>query len=175
MLLALRVVAAVGLLVDAYLHLDLAGQYDAVTSGTVSQGDLFRLEAGAAALAAVLVVALRRRVTDLFALSVAVGGVIAVLLYRYVDVGPIGPIPSMYEPVWYAEKSLSLAVEAIAALAAVVALVLGARQAKHRNVDRHDNREGGRQPSGADDGKRDDGSSEQHDLDQQTPRVGQTP
>jgi hypothetical protein len=152
MLLALRLLAAVGLLVDAYIHLDLAGQYDAVTSGTISQGDLFRVEAGAAALAAVLVVALRRRVTDLFALSVAAGGVVAVLLYRYVDIGAIGPIPPMYEPIWYAEKSLSLAVEAVAAVALLAVLVLSLRQAKNRDVRDNEHREGNRQQRVADRG-----------------------
>jgi len=145
MKLTLRVLVAVALLVDAYIHLDLAGQYDPVTSGTISQGDLFRIEAAAAALAAVLVLALRRRVTDLFALSVALGGVVAVVLYRYVEVGPIGPLPSMYEPVWYAEKALSLVAGSVAAAAAVAALVLGVRQPEHRDVGQQDGRERDRQ------------------------------
>ena len=145
MKLALRILVAAGLVVDAYIHLDLAGQYDAVTSGSISQGDLFRVEAAAAALAALLVVALRRRVTDLFALSVALGGVVAVLLYRYVEVGPIGPLPSMYEPVWYAEKTLSLVAETVAAVAAAAVLVLGVRQPEHRDVGHQDDREGERE------------------------------
>lgn len=128
MKLALRALVAAGLLVDAYIHVDLASQYDPVTSDSISQGDLFRVEAGAALLAAVLVIALRRRASDLFALAVAAGGVVAVLLYRYVEVGPIGPLPSMYEPIWYAEKSLSLVAEAVAAVAAgVVAVVSSGR------------------------------------------------
>jgi hypothetical protein len=130
MQLALRAIVALGLLVDAYIHADLASQYDPVTSATISQGDLFRIEAVAALLAAVLVVALLRRATDLFALSVAAGGVIAVLLYRYVEVGPIGPLPSMYEPVWYAEKTLSLVAGSVAAAAAVVAVVSSGRSAR---------------------------------------------
>jgi hypothetical protein len=145
MSLALRFLAAVGLVVDAVIHLRLAGQYDPVTSGTISQGGLFRLEAVAAILAAVLMVAMRRRATDLFALSVAAGGVVAVLLYRYVEVGAIGPIPSMYEPIWYAEKTLSLAAQVVAAAAAAAVLVLSARQAKHGGVRDDDGREHGRQ------------------------------
>jgi hypothetical protein len=138
---ALRAIVALGLLVDAYIHVDLADQYDAVRSATISQGDLFRVEAGAALLAAVLVIAVRRRASDLFALSVALGGVVAVLLYRYVEVGAIGPLPSMYEPIWYAEKTLSLVAEAIAAAAAFVVLVLGVGQAKHSGVDHEGHRE----------------------------------
>jgi hypothetical protein len=40
-----------------------------------------------------------------------------VLLYRYVDVGAIGPVPNMYEPVWYAEKLRSLYAEAAVVVA----------------------------------------------------------
>jgi energy-converting hydrogenase Eha subunit C len=116
----LRVLVAAGLAVDAYVHIDLASGYDSVTSGSVSQGDLFRVEAAAAALAAIAVLLVRRRISDLVALLVALGGVVAVVLYRYVDVGAIGPLPSMYEPLWYGEKTLSLVAEAIASVAALV-------------------------------------------------------
>lgn len=129
---ALRALVAVGLLVDAYIHFDLAEQYDAIKTDTISQGALFRIEAAAALVAAVLVVALRRRVTDLFALSVAAGGVVAVLLYRYVDVGAIGPIPSMYEPLWYTDKTISLVAESVAALAAIAAIVIAGRASRGR-------------------------------------------
>ncbi len=141
MKLALRAIVALGLLVNAYIHVDLASQYDAVTSGTISQGGLFRIEAGAGLLAALLVLALRRRASDLFALAVAAGGIFAVLLYRYVEIGPIGPLPSMYEPIWYAEKTLSLVAQAFAAAAAFTVLVLGMRGSKHRGVDHEGDRE----------------------------------
>ena len=145
MKLALRAIVALGLLANAYIHFDLATTYDAVTSDTISQGDLFRIEAAAALLAALLVVALRRRASDLFALAVAAGGLFAVVLYRYVDVGPIGPLPSMYEPIWYTEKTLSLVAQAIAAAAAVTLLVLGMRQPKNGDVDHEHHREDARQ------------------------------
>ena len=35
----------------------------------------------------------------------------AVLLYRYVNVPMLGPLPAMYEPVWFLEKSLSAVAE----------------------------------------------------------------
>jgi len=128
----LRALVAVGLLVDAYIHFDLAEQYDAIKTDTLSQGALFRIEAAAALLAAGLVVALRRRASDLFALSVAAGGVVAVLLYRYVDVGAIGPIPSMYEPLWYTDKTISLIAQLVAVVAAAAAMVLAGRTARDR-------------------------------------------
>ena len=42
----------------------------------------------------------------------------------WVDVGKVGPLPNMYEPYWYGEKTLSLVAEAIAAVAAAILLVL---------------------------------------------------
>lgn len=112
----LRWLAAAGLAVDAYVHADLAEGYDAVVN-SVSQGDLFRIEAALAALAALLLVVWPRRSTIAFAFLVAAGGLAALLLYRYVDVGPLGPLPNMYEPVWFTSKQVAAVAEAVAALA----------------------------------------------------------
>ncbi|MGW1750759.1 hypothetical protein ACWCRD_35145 [Streptomyces sp. NPDC002092] len=123
----LRLITAAGLAVDAYVHADLAATYDPVTR-TISQGDLFRVEAGAAALAAVLLVLFGRRpLVWAFALLVAAAGLAAVLVYHYVDVGTVGPLPNMYEPVWYPEKTLSAVAEAAATLTAAAGLLLARR------------------------------------------------
>src|SRR5690349_23867060 len=111
----LIVVVVAGLAVDAYVHFDLASGYAAVRSSTLSQADLFRAEGVAAVVAAAALVARPRRYTAAFAFLVAAGGTAAVLVYRYVDVGAHGPLPDMYEPVWYPEKTLSAWAEAIAA------------------------------------------------------------
>lgn len=123
----LRLLTAAGLAVDAYAHADLAATYDPVAK-TISQGDLFRIEAGAAALAALLVILFGTRpLVWAFALLVAAAGVAAVLLYRYVDVGAVGPLPNMYEPVWYPEKTASVVAEAGAMLTAAAGLLLACR------------------------------------------------
>jgi hypothetical protein len=109
--LALAVVAAAGLAYDAKVHLHLAGGYDAI-GDAVTQGALFRVEAVAALLAALVVLVSDRRLAWAAAGLTGAAGVAAVLLYRYVDVGAIGPIPNMYEPAWYAEKLHSLYAEA---------------------------------------------------------------
>jgi len=127
--LVLRLVVAAGLAVDAYVHFDLAAPYDSVHA-RISQGTLFRIEAVAAVVAAVLVIAVRRWITDLFAFIVAIGGFAAVVLYRYVDVGAIGPFGDMYEPRWYAEKTLSAVAELVAALAALPLVVFPQRRAQ---------------------------------------------
>jgi hypothetical protein len=51
----------------------------------------------------------------------------SVVLYRYVDVPAIGPIPSMYEPVWFAKKSISALAKAAGAVAALGGLGLARR------------------------------------------------
>jgi hypothetical protein len=99
MSLALRVGTAAGLGIDAVVHWQNAPAYDAVAA-TVSQGALFRVEAVLAAAAGLLVLVRPRRSSWLAALLVAAGGLAAVLLYRYVDVGALGPVPDMYEDTW---------------------------------------------------------------------------
>ncbi len=108
--LVLAVLAAAGLAYDAYVHLHLASAYDGI-GDTITQGGLFRLEAGLAIVAALAVLLSDSRLAWLLAGSVGLGGAAAVVLYRYVDVGAIGPMPNMYEPVWYGEKTYSALAE----------------------------------------------------------------
>jgi hypothetical protein len=120
----LILVVAAGLAIDAFVHLDLASSYDGVKSSVLTQGDLFRVEAALAIIAALALVVRPRRWTALIAFLVSAGGFAAVLVYQYVDVGAIGPLPNMYDPVVYAEKTLSVWAEGIAAVAALVLLTL---------------------------------------------------
>jgi hypothetical protein len=145
----LRLLTAAGLAVDAYVHADLAATYDPVTK-TISQGDLFRIEAGAAALAALLVVLFGTRLLVwAYALLVAAAGLGAVLLYHYVDVGAVGPLPNMYDPIWYPEKTASAVAEATATLTAVAGLLL-VRHLRARSVEAEQSRRSpGRDRGGA--------------------------
>ncbi|MFJ7244410.1 hypothetical protein ACIQWA_07135 [Kitasatospora sp. NPDC098652] len=118
----LRLIAAAGLALDAAVHARLAGHYDAVAK-TVSEGDLFRAEAAAAALAVLLVLLWRRRAGDLFALAVAAAGLAAILLYRYANVGALGPLPNMYEPIWSTDKATAAFAQGIAVLALSVLVI----------------------------------------------------
>ncbi|MEY9846068.1 hypothetical protein [Streptacidiphilus sp. MAP5-3] len=143
----LRLLTAAGLAIDAYVHVDLAPSYDPIKA-TVSQGDLFRAEAAAAALAALLLLTLRRHLTAwLLALAVALAGVAAVLLYRYVDVGAIGPLPNMYEPFWYPEKTMSAIAEGAAALTALAGLLIARHQLPRRGAGPCSGNPGGRNAS----------------------------
>ncbi|MFD8088465.1 hypothetical protein ACFV4F_43090 [Kitasatospora sp. NPDC059722] len=128
--LVLRLAAAAGLAIDAAVHARLADQYDAV-GDSLSQGTLFRLESAAASLAALLLLLWRHRTGDAFAWTVAASGLGALLLYRYVDVGAIGPLPNMYEPVWFTDKTLAAWAEGVAT-AALTVLLLDRRRRRPR-------------------------------------------
>ncbi len=119
-----RVLVVAGLAIDVYVHVHLAHSYSLASSAGIGEGNLFRIEA-TLALVALLLVLFRPSVSS-YALAalVALGGTGAVLLYRYVDVPAIGPIPSMYEPIWFFEKTLSVVAETIAGIAALVGVFL---------------------------------------------------
>ena len=124
-----RVTAALGLGVDAYVHADLAGRFE--TSGSaLSESTLFLLQAALAALAALLVLVRGRKLEAGFGALVAAGALGAVLLYRYVDVGTLGPLPDMYDPAWYTEKTISAIAEAVALAACLTLLAWPHRRAR---------------------------------------------
>lgn len=120
-------VVVAGLAVDAYVHLHLASTFDPIR-GTISQGQLFRVEGYAAILAAAFLLIRPGRLAAAVAALVAGGGLAAVLLYAVVDVGPIGPLPNMYDPSWSTLKIWSAVGQAAATLAAVILLVIGVRE-----------------------------------------------
>jgi hypothetical protein len=122
---ALRVVTGAGLVVDAYVHLDLAPAYSG-QGGALGEQGLFLVEAGIALAAALLVLISSRPAAALVAALVAASAVAAVVTTRYVDLGRIGPLPDLYEPVWYPEKSLAAIGEATALVAAALLLALAA-------------------------------------------------
>jgi hypothetical protein len=135
MKLLLRLFIAAGLTVDAIVHWIFAPEMAGVEGGSLGGDTLFYAQAVIAGVAGVLVLAWPRRWTYVIAFLVAATAVGAVLFYRYADVGAIGPLPEMYEPVWYAEKTISAIAEGIAmVLAAVGIFVGGPRTPAHRET-----------------------------------------
>jgi len=118
--LVVRIVAVAAFAVDAYVHATNAGFYDPPGGGLVTEGNLFRAEALAASLIALAVLLRPSRRVWLAAIAIAASALGAVLLYRYVDVGTIGPIPNLYEPTWQVPGKL------LSALAEGAALLLSA-------------------------------------------------
>lgn len=117
---ALSLVVVAGLAVDAVIHVRLAEEYQFAFPEGIGGGTLFRIEAAAAVVAAVAVLAWGRRPSYWLAVLVAGSAFLAVVSARYVEVPSIGPLPSMYEPLWYLEKTISAVAEVVAALAALV-------------------------------------------------------
>jgi hypothetical protein len=128
---ALRAVTAAGLAVDAWVHADLAHAYSPV-GGSITMAQLFLAEAAVSSAAALLVLVTRRTWAAAVAVLVAVSALAAVVVYRYVDVGSLGPLPNMYDPVWFPEKTASAVAEAVAAAAAAVLVVVRLRRDRAR-------------------------------------------
>ena len=127
--LLLRVVAALGLAVSAYLHVVLA-EGPVFADGQVTVAGLFLADAAAAAVAALAVLISGRRPAWLLVALVAVPSLLALVVTTYVKVPSVGPLPAVYEPFWYAEKALAALGAAVAAVAAAAALGLLGRRAR---------------------------------------------
>jgi hypothetical protein len=115
-----RLVAVVALLVVAVVHLRLAPGYSLIGE-QVTQGDLFRTQAVVAVLVALALLLRPRRPVWFAAAAVALASLVAVVLTTYVAVPALGPLPRIFEPIWYGEKVLA----AVAAAAGLAAGLLG--------------------------------------------------
>ena len=137
----LRLATAAALAIDAYVHADLSAKYALNQSpGGLGQGDLFKIEAGVASLAALLIIVRGWRLAYVFAALVASSALAAITISANYDIGSIGPVPDMYEPLWYPEKTLTAWAEASAVGLAVIGFVLAStirrRPAAHH--EQHD-------------------------------------
>lgn len=94
-------------LAGAGLDVQLAPGYQQAAAGGIGQGTLFLVEAGAASLGSGVCAA--QRIPE---------------AASYVEVPALGPLPSMYEPVWYAAKVVTAVAEAAAGALAVAGYAL---------------------------------------------------
>jgi len=120
--LVLSLLVAAGLAVDAVVHVRLAANYQLAQPAGIGQGNMFRIAAVFAVLSAVYVLVRGSRPAFAVAAVVGLSALAAVVLYRYVQVPALGPIPTMYEPVWFFQKTLSAVAEAAAGVLALVGL-----------------------------------------------------
>jgi glucan phosphoethanolaminetransferase (alkaline phosphatase superfamily) len=124
----LAVITAALLAVDAYVHLRYASQYDSFKSSVMSEGTLFRIQGVVAIVVAVALLIWPRVLTWVLAILVSGSAVVAVVLYTYVNVGPLGPLPNLYENTWSPPGKVPSAVaEGAACLVAIAGLVLALR------------------------------------------------
>lgn len=121
----LRIVTAAALVIDAVVHFRLASDYQLAFPGGIGGGTVFRIEATVAVIAAIFVLLRGSRTSYVIAFLVTASALGAVLLYRYVEVPAFGPIPSMYEPIWFYEKSLSAIAEGIGVLSSIAGIIAG--------------------------------------------------
>lgn len=117
----LRVLAAAGLAVSAWIHIDLAHLYKSL-GDTITQADLFYAQGAVAAAVALWLLVTGMRTAWWAAALVGAGSFAAVMVYRYVDVGAIGPIPNMHDASWL--PSPDKAISAVAEAAVVVLWLL---------------------------------------------------
>ena len=119
-----RVAGAVLLAVSAWKHLELAPSYDAAQGTALTVGDLFRVQGVLALLLGVALLVRDRWWAWTAAAAAMAASLLAVLASVYVQVDPIGPLPTLYEPVWYADKTLTAYAEGAFVVLAAVRLVV---------------------------------------------------
>jgi hypothetical protein len=95
---AARLLAVAALAVSSWVHFHVAHLY--IYGSTITGTDIFRAQAAAAALVAVVLLLTGHRYAWIAAAAIGLASFAAVMTYRYVDVGAIGPIPDMYDPTW---------------------------------------------------------------------------
>jgi hypothetical protein len=116
-----RVLTAVALAVSAYVHLDLSSSPYAA-GGQLTLGALFLAQAVVAAVVALWVLVRPSRAAYAVAAVVAAASFLALVLSTYVRLPQVGPLPVLYEPVWYADKAVAAVAAGVALLAAVAGL-----------------------------------------------------
>lgn len=118
----LTAVIAAGLVIDAYVHWDVAHNYVGLPSPSfITEYGLFKFEACLAVATLLLVLLRPNRITAGIAAAVLLGGAAALLVYYQFKVGRIGPLPDMSDHTWYPrpQKGLSVIAELVGGIAAV--------------------------------------------------------
>ncbi|BDZ44904.1 hypothetical protein [Naasia aerilata] len=126
--LLLAAVSAAGLVASAAVHLSLAATFDANPGTLLSQGALFRIQAGVDVVAALVLLILRTRWSAALAAVVAAGGagILAVTTVLAVDGTRVG-LPYLFEPGWYPAKTGAFVAQLVALAAALGMLLLRPR------------------------------------------------
>lgn len=124
----IRVLLAAALAVDAIVHIHLAPLYQSSNPGGIGQGNLFYIESAVSILVGLYVLLRGSKLSYLLALIVTASAALAATLSVYVGLPAIGPIPALYEPVWYFEKALSVVAEWIGVVLAIIGLAIGGRK-----------------------------------------------
>jgi hypothetical protein len=122
------------LAVDAYVHIADAAFYDGLTTAPLGEATLFRVQAVTAVVVAIALLVRPRPIVWAVAALVAGGAAAAVVLYTYVDVGALGPIPDLYQPTWALPGKIASALAETAATGLALAGLSVALRTQRRAV-----------------------------------------
>ncbi len=126
--LLLRVIGALALGYSAYLHFRIASDRPPLfADDKVTLSGLFVAQAVAATVVSLWVLLHGIRLAWLAFAAVALGSLAALLLSVYVEIPAFGPLPTIYEPLWYTDKVLAAIAAGVASLVALVALATARR------------------------------------------------
>lgn len=123
-LLVLRVLLAMALIVSAIIHFQLSAGFQQAAPTGIGGGTLFRIQGAASILAGLYVLIRGTKRSYVVAALIALASLAAVLAYRYIQIPAIGPIPSMYEPIWYTKKTITALAEGLALILAITGYTL---------------------------------------------------
>lgn len=118
---AVRALVAVPLAVSAYLHYDLAAG-PLAGDGKITLAGLFIAQAVVATIVLLWLLVRGERVALIAGALVGLGSLAALVLSTYVEIPAIGPMPAIYEPIWYAEKVVAAAAAGFGGLMALMGL-----------------------------------------------------
>lgn len=126
--LAFRIVGALALGFSAYLHFKIASHNRPwFENGGIRLSGLFVAQAIAATVVSLWVLVQGIRLAWLAFGAVAIASLVAVVTSTYVEIPAIGPLPKLYDPVWYDDKVLAAVSAGIASIVALVALATARR------------------------------------------------
>lgn len=141
MAVVLRVLSAVALAISGYVHLHLAHRYG--YPGTITGTQMFLAQGVTALVLAAAVLVTGNRWVWAAGAALGLASFAAVMTYRYVDLGAIGPLPNMYDATWQPspEKLLSAVAEITVPVCFVLYLLMGrmaaSRDGRGRRGSRH--------------------------------------
>lgn len=125
--LLLRLLVVIGFAVSALVHLSLAGS-PWVAGGELTLSALFVADAATLLLVGAWILVRPSPVAWAIAVVAGLSSLLPLLVSTYVRVPGPGPLPALYEPVWYAEKAVAAVAAGVAATGSAVALVLARRR-----------------------------------------------
>jgi membrane-associated PAP2 superfamily phosphatase len=121
-------ITAAGLIVNAIIHLTLAGPYEGNPGTLVSQGVLFRIQAVAGLVAGTLILFRPRPATALLTVVIALAGLASLLvtLVTPLDLTPLGG-PFIFEPAWYKDKIIAASAQILAIAGGITVMLITRR------------------------------------------------